>query len=197
MDLYRPNIVFGFHGCHKDIYEKVISGEIDLQPSDKKYHWLGNGVYFWEGSLERGKAWARQLYGDDGRVLGAVIDLGNCLDLTDSGSAEFLQMAYNRLKLQTEIAGEDMPINHGERKSDHTLLYRDLDCKVIETLHEWIKEENLDPFDSVRGAFYEGEEVYEGSGFYKQTHIQLAIRNPNCIRGYFIPREEDTNYRSV
>ena len=44
------------------------------------------------------------------------------------------------------------------------------------------------PFDSVRGLFSEGAPVYEGSGFRKKTHVQICVRNPNCIKGYFNPR---------
>ncbi|HYE54151.1 MAG TPA: hypothetical protein VD996_04880 [Chitinophagaceae bacterium] len=25
-------------------------------------------------------------------------------------------------------------------------------------------------------------------GFHEKNHIQLCIRNPNCIKGYFLPR---------
>lgn len=32
--------------------------------------------------------------------------------------------------------------------------------------------------------------VYPGSGIYDKTHIQISIRNPNCIKGFFIPRDE-------
>lgn len=45
-------------------------------------------------------------------------------------------------------------------------------------------------FDSVRAAFWEGESLYEGAGFRKQNHIQIAIINPNCIKGIFLPREK-------
>ena len=45
-------------------------------------------------------------------------------------------------------------------------------------------------FDSVRAAFLEGEPLYPGSMFKKQNHIQIAIINPNCIKGIFLPKEE-------
>ena len=32
--------------------------------------------------------------------------------------------------------------------------------------------------------------LYDGAGFLDKTHIQICIRNPNCIKGYFIPRKE-------
>jgi len=45
------------------------------------------------------------------------------------------------------------------------------------------------PVDSVRGVFVEGEEVYPGAGFREKTHVQLCIRNLDCIKGVFrVPR---------
>lgn len=42
-------------------------------------------------------------------------------------------------------------------------------------------------YDSVRGVFEEGLEPYPGSAFKEKTHIQVCVRNPNCIKGYFAP----------
>ncbi len=43
------------------------------------------------------------------------------------------------------------------------------------------------PFDSVRGAFSEGKPLYTDARIMAQTHIQLCVRNPKSIRGYFRP----------
>jgi hypothetical protein len=48
--------------------------------------------------------------------------------------------------------------------------------------------------NSVRGVFFEGTDLYDNAGFKSNNHIQIAVRNPNCIKGYFIPRELDNNY---
>jgi hypothetical protein len=53
---------------------------------------------------------------------------------------------------------------------------------------------NPRPYDSVRAVFIEGEPVYPSAGFHEKTHIQLCIRNPNCIKGFFIPREKDPQW---
>jgi len=45
-------------------------------------------------------------------------------------------------------------------------------------------------FDSTRGAFIEGDPIYEGAGIYEKTHIQICIRNLNCIKGFFLPGKE-------
>jgi len=45
---------------------------------------------------------------------------------------------------------------------------------------------SLQPFDSVKGVFLsESGPIYEGSGFFTKTHIQICIRNPFCIKGVF------------
>jgi hypothetical protein len=37
----------------------------------------------------------------------------------------------------------------------------------------------------VRAAFPEGREIYPGAGFDEKTHIQIALRNLDCIKGVF------------
>ena len=73
------HLVFGFHGCDRSTYEKVISGAEDLSPSRNNYDWLGGGVYFWEQNLDRAEQWAQELKErgkiDEPAVIGAVIDL--------------------------------------------------------------------------------------------------------------------------
>lgn len=67
------------------------------------------------------------------------------------------------------------------------LLLRELDCAVIETLHQSIQNSMTKPFDSIRGVFWEGKSIYETAGFREKNHIQLCIRSVDCIKGYFLP----------
>lgn len=184
-----PNLIIGFHGCNKKIYEKVVINNNPLDPSLNTYDWLGNGIYFWEQNLERAKLWAKDKFGKDGAVIGAVLDLGYCLNLMDNNYTPLLKQGYELLKLKCESLEDELPINHlGKDK-----LLRDLDCAVIEQIHDYkrILDDYDDPegipFDSVRGLFIEGNPVYEGSELYEKTHIQICVRNPNCIKGYFNP----------
>ena len=48
-------------------------------------------------------------------------------------------------------------------------------------------ENKGEKFNTVRGAFTEGEPVYEGAGFSKESHIQIAVRDKNSILGVFRP----------
>ena len=197
-----PNLVIGFHGCTKETHERVLTYHEELKASANSYDWLGNGIYFWENNLIRAKEWAERKYGDDAAVIGAVIDLGYCLNLTDSASENELKAGYEMLKLLCEIAGEELPKNRSSKKTKDILL-RDLDCAVIQQIqfgnghYDMSKdiESSAPKYDSVRGVFTEGEEPYPGSAFRSKTHIQICVCNPNCIKGYFEPRSEKKGYR--
>lgn len=75
-------------------------------------------------------------------------------------------------------------------------LYRNLDCAVIETIHQIRKDKKLEEYDSVRGVFWEGNDLYENAGFKEKNHIQICIRNPNCIKGVFLPREFNDDFKN-
>src|SRR5690349_15456714 len=97
-----PAFVLGFHGCDRAVAERVISRKASLRPSRNDYDWLGHGIYFWENDPRRAALWAREQSGrarSKGRkfepaVVGAVIDLGRCLDLLNSTSIEIVEQAY-------------------------------------------------------------------------------------------------------
>ena len=95
-----------------------------------------------------------------------------------------------------------MPVNtdvSGDKHKDK--LKRELDCAVIEFMNDRIfalhqktakdGQSSIKLFDSVRGAFMEGGEAFPGSGIQQKSHIQICIRNPNCILGFFLPRKEE------
>ncbi len=195
-----PTFIIGFHGCDKKIQEKVLLGKEVLSASENDYDWLGNGIYFWENSPERALEFAKLIKNKPQThsskikkpaVVGAVIDLGNCFNLVDSRYIKILNVGYEILKDTTEKTGAELPINKVPDKGGHPLI-RNLDCAVIQTVHE--SRAKLPAFDTVRGVFQEGTELYKGSGFKTKTHIQLCVINPNCIKGYFHPRELDSTY---
>ena len=87
--------------------------------------------------------------------------------------------------------GKKLPENKKGKNTDDLLL-RNLDCLVIESVHN---ERQPLSFDSVRGVFWEGQELYNNAGFKEKNHIQIYIRNPNCIKGYFLPRKLNAKYK--
>ncbi len=198
---HRSQFVLGFHGCDKALAEDVVLGKKMLKESDHDYDWLGHGIYFWENNVERAEQWADANSKRKGSmistpgVLGAFLDLGNCLDLTDSGSLQQLKLPYETLKKTLFLAGLDMPVNVDPvRVKSKDRILRKLDCAVISTLHKLRQNAGLPPYDSVRGVFWEGDELYPGAGFREKNHIQIAIINPNCIKGFFLPRSVDSKY---
>ena len=197
----RSQVILGFHGCDSALAEQVVLGKTMLKLSDHDYDWLGHGMYFWENNAQRALKWAEENVGRKSStiqspgVLGAFIDLGNCLDLTDSESLLRLKMAYDTLEKTLSLSGLPLPKNEDPLhvKSRDRIL-RKLDCAVIETLHELNRQAKLPPFDSVRGVFWEGEELYPNAGFMQKNHIQIAVINPNCIKGFFLPRGIDSKW---
>lgn len=190
----KPSIIYGFHGTDMEAGIKILNQEAQFLHSNNSYDWLGQGVYFWENNLERARQYAMQ---DSLRpnsrikkpfVLGAVIELGNCLDLLDQQWIDFLKLAHSRLKENIEAECETMPVNSSFGQNDLDFRKRELDCAVIRYACTLAVEAGQ-PFDSVRAAFIEGEEVYPGAGFSMGNHIQIAVINPDCIKGIFLPRD--------
>jgi hypothetical protein len=187
------SFVLGYHGCGKKAAESLLSGETAFTASENEWDWLGSGIYFWEANPLRGLEFAHEQEKrgkfEEPSVIGAVLDLGYCLDLTSSTGVEAVSAAYKSFAALVTSAGTAMPTNRG----GDDMLLRELDCAVINHLHQIRRsvEPPLQSFDSVKGVFLaEGGQIYEGSGFYKKTHIQICMRNPSCIKGVFrVPAE--------
>jgi hypothetical protein len=194
-----PTFVIGFHGCDKSVQRKVLSGKENLKKSENKYDWLGNGVYFWENNHERALQYAREIKKHPEKhttiikspaVIGAIIHVGNCFNLLDSKYIKALRNAYEGYVEVAKSISFPVPKNEKRDKGGFPLK-RNLDRAVIEYMHATNK---LKPYHTVRGVFTEGEEIYPGSGFYEKSHVQICVRNPNCIKGYFLPRKEQEGF---
>ena len=183
MDRLVSSFILGYHGCDKDVANRLVQGKTSFTPSDNDYDWLGPGIYFWEANPRRGLDFARELKSrgkgniQKPAVVGAVIELGWCLDLTSQAGIDHFETAYKRVEAVNRKG--EMPRNSPD------LLRRNLDCVVIKNLHEMRKEAGNPSIDTVRGVFIEGEPVFSGSGVYKKTHIQVAVCNKDCIKGVF------------
>ncbi len=195
-----PSFVLGFHGCDRSVAERVFDGRDPLKRSQNTYDWLGHGVYFWENDPERALEYATELRdrprGGEAKVrepavVGAVINLGRCLNLVDRRMIGIVKDTHREFRQTLETARIAVPTNSG----GNDFLKRDLDCAVIEHLHR-IREQAHSPkppFDSVRGVFVEGKPIYPSAGFHEKSHIQICVRSSRCIKGYFrvLPESED------
>lgn len=202
----RPNLIIGFHGCDEAVCQQLLNNPNEIRISTKPYDWLGNGFYLWENNIERAYEWAarKEKKGiiKKAAVIGAVVNLNHCCDLLNKKYITMLDEYYQTMTQDYLQSGTPLPQNSapaGTLLQDKVL--RKLDCAVMEYMHGSIYNTHknniaqhgystLKTFDSVRSAFIEGEPLYENAGFHHDTHIQICIRNPDCILGFFLPRYE-------
>jgi len=117
--------VLAYHGCDKAIGEKVLAGTAHLKASENDYDWLGTGIYFWENSARRASDWAvfakqnsrfsraniREPF-----VVGAIIDLGHCLDLLEAESISVVAKGVQRIERKRESGWHDSSAKPKNRK---------------------------------------------------------------------------------
>lgn len=202
----RPNLVIGFHGCDLRVRDKLLHCPDEIVISQKPYDWLGHGMYFWENNYERALQWAedkkRRGAIETPAVIGAVLYLGTCCDLTDTGCIRRVANAYKLMAKEYERERKELPRNRDlPQDSYKDKLLRDRDCAVIEFMHKGMSIDKrkmlrergffkVKIFDTTRGVFTEGGPAFEGSGIMAKTHAQICIRNLDCIKGFFLPRRE-------
>lgn len=200
MDIALPSFILGYHGCDKKLADAVIAGKAKLDPSTNDYDWLGEGIYFWEHNAKRAYDFAverKKRKHPSGQqiktpaVIGAVIDLGYCLNLLDTSYIALVKQAHQDLVMIAGKSGDPLPRNAGGRD----LVDRKLDCAVIRQLHINQKNAGQPDFDTLRAAFFEGKPLYDNAGFAANTHIQIAVRTPAQILGTFHPLDEKGNRR--
>lgn len=191
-----PGWVLGFHGTDSATAHKILSSEIaHLKPSNNGWDWLGEGIYFWENDPVRARSFARERFtwrdekNKKVEVVGAIIDLGLCLNLFDQPALRELKVAHDSLAADFKIMGRDLPVNKGKSAD---LVERYLDQAVIAHLHALRSRlpDEFVPYQTVRAGFLEGEELYPNTAFKSKNHIQIAVRDNSCIKGYFVPRNQ-------
>jgi hypothetical protein len=180
-------IVVGYHGCTEKFAKELLLGKkpiCEWRPSANEWDWLGNGISFWEHAPQRALRWARDRV-RKGRqrpaILGAYLQLGRCFDLLDEAITSLLAETDQRLAQTCAEAGGTLSQNRGPEGKR-----RELDCLVINECLDELQNRGT-TYDTVRGAFLEGEPVYPTAGFCRESHIQVAVRNSACILGVFQP----------
>lgn len=188
MPLHQPYYIIGFHSCDREVGLKILNGKDQLKPSANKWDWLGPGIYFWEQNPKRAIDYAtncalnKQKFNGEIKtpfVLGAIIELGKCLNLIEPSSAPIIREAHESLLSLTQEAGKKMPQNIDSNRM--------LDCAVIKNVHAIADRQNKPPFQTIRSPFHEGDFLYENSNFTENLHIEICVLDSNMIKGYFLP----------
>ena len=185
-------LVLAYHGCSLETAHELLGG-LSFLPSTQDYDWLGAGVYFWENDVLRAYQWATEVRRnfDHPSVVGAVIELGHCLDLTTQSGITAVKLAYEKFIVTSESDGVPIPVNvDTARNPSGDKILRRLDCAVMNYLYKIAKTEQesdpqSQPYATVRAMFPEGKELYPGAGFRDKTHIQVCVREPEQIMGIF------------
>lgn len=168
--------VIGYHACSKEVANRLLLEGEGFKHSTNAWEWLGHGIYFWEFGLQRAYDWAQERWGSQGRefaVVGALIQLGNCLDLLDTDHTRRLAEVASFM----QATGDGLPQNRDKR--------RDLDCFLVNNFCDEMQQEG--GFDTVRGLFQEGCPIADGSEILDQNHIQIVVRRREAIIGLFRP----------
>lgn len=112
------NLVIGYHGCEKSVAADVICNRTSLAPSQNAYDWLGSGIYFWENDPTRALEFAAEVKRcNEPFIIGAIIDLGFCLDLTCRKSLNVVNMIWENVVKESYEQGnlrENLPGRRGE-----------------------------------------------------------------------------------
>jgi hypothetical protein len=170
--------VIGYHACLKEVADRLLLDGEPFKPSANQWDWLGHGVYFWEFGHQRAYDWATEwpkLSNKDFAIVGAIIQLGQCLDLLDTDHTK--RLATFARQYEQDVG--PLPENRGPR--------RERDCLLINQYCDHMAAQSA-AFDTVRGLFQEGGPVLAGSAISLQSHIQVVVRRPDAIIGLFRPR---------
>jgi hypothetical protein len=115
------SFVLGYHGCDETVARALLDGA-SFKYEKNPWDWLGWGVYFWEANPLRALEYALELQSrprnsaqkiSSPAVVGAVIDLGYCLDLMSSTGIRALKPVHDNFLEVCRIAGEVIPANIG------------------------------------------------------------------------------------
>lgn len=162
---------------------RILQGLEGYKASENPDDWLGHGVYFWEYAPKQAWAWAEQRrrsqkWDEEVAVLASMIRLGNCFDLLDPDNLEVLSGFHREFRMSEKELGATPKENHNKAKH--------LDCAVFQFAYAAFEGEE-DPVDTCRAVFVpSNERLWLRSGVHRLAHIQLCVRNPDCILGTWL-----------
>ena len=173
--------VLGYHGTTSKVAELILRN--GFKPRHRSWHWLGQGVYFWQDAPQQAWEWAEQNAANAGlepAVIEAKIDLDGCMDFLDIGWLPVIEAARGLHKEMYEHLGlpepEQAALVLGAEAGPNRL-----DCDVLDHCINFLNTKKV-YVRSVRAAFLEGKPVYESSHLFTRTHVQIAVRDLSVIK---------------
>ena len=158
---YKRKIVpDAYHGTTLKNANKITeTREFKISRNEKNY--LGDGVYFFEGSKWHAIDWCKRCYpNDEHSIICAVINLGKCLELANPNYRILLQRVALKLKLKG---------------------YTDITDAFVINFYAT----TIEPFDTVRFAYIVENRVYgkifSGSRIADFYQLIICVRNTENI----------------
>jgi len=170
--------ITGYHGTRLNYVEPILQDGFII--SKNEYDWLGDGAYFFQDGFHLAKEWANKLFVDNGVVIGAKIELDNCMDLVDSRWCDFLKKAHD--ELLAKLKAENM-LPPRQSEGAHRL-----DRAVINYAIASL-ERRGHKIQSVRAPFHEGNPLYLNSALFAKSQIQIAVRDISSIKKVWLETE--------
>lgn len=194
------HLIIGYHGCDVTTRDGLVSGRKAPLLSSNSYDWLGPGFYVFENDRERAEAFAEHAAAAPEKrltanpiahpsVVGCIFSVQRCLDMTTKNGLMEFEAAANALQDGFQRTAEKpLPTNRAACELDTEGLLHCLDNAVFGFIHQHRDDQFQGiHYQAVRGAFRQGAEISPGSGFHRDSHIQIALRDPECIIGWFLP----------
>lgn len=169
----------GFHGTSAEAAQRILASGFEI--SRNEYDWLGDGAYFFQDAPARALEWARQRFGDDAAVIGAEINLNDCVDLLDIPWERLIVRAYERYIARVVQSGAPAP---RQTSGAHRL-----DRNVINYFVRGAAANGM-TVRSVRAVFPEGEPMFPGSALLSRAHVQIAVRDHLAVTRMWRQNEE-------
>jgi hypothetical protein len=184
-DDYHRTII-GYHGTRLSVALDIVSRRRGFKYSSNRDDWLGHGVYFWEYAPKQALWWAerrhkRQGWNEPIAIVASMVRLGFCFDLLDPDNARHLARLHDDFILAQNDAGLKVPRNYNK--------YKALDCAVLQYAYAAIEETESVRVDSARAVYVPtgtGKRLWKRSWLSRDSHIQVCVRNPQCILGTWL-----------
>ncbi|WP_426303939.1 hypothetical protein ACN9MJ_13045 [Acidovorax facilis] len=205
-------ITLAYHGCDITTRDDLVTGLIrNLRSSTNEYDWLGDGSYYFENDSTRALQYAKYTANHPTlnltkvpigtpAVVGVVLDVSRWLDMTTQEGIDNYRIALRTLLTGFAATGKPPPANTAAFSGDADLIHRSLDRAVYELIHSLRATElangmaegdaskvvDMAPYQATRGAFKQGLQVGATSSVHEGNHVQIALRDVNCVRGWFL-----------
>lgn len=145
-------------------------------------------------------------------VVGVVLDIDRIFDLSTQNGIENFSRAAALIESAYRTKGEEPPKNLPAFEGDTENLHRAFDREVCKFVHDIRKAAHLQaiahasqalinqedateysaqivqtaPYQASRGAYEQGKLVDPSSAIYDDTHLQIAVHDLSCIKGWFL-----------